>query len=299
MVRRERAADFVGDARRINPWRRFMWVFFRRKVVVIGSVIILGLVIMAIFAPLLAPYDPNLQDLNLRLAQPSSQHLLGCDLLGRDTLSRLIYGARPALIIGIIAIGLAACIGMTLGLIAGYYGGILNSAIMRTMDALMTIPMLVLALVIAAVLGGGLKNVIIAVGIAFIPMYARLMCGQVLSAKERDYVTAGHAIGSTDARIMIRRILPNCLPPLIVQMTMMMGTAIMMEASLSFLGVGISPPAAAWGAMITDGYQYLLDNPILSVAPGLAIMLVVYAFNMVGDGLRDALDPRLRGSFDL
>jgi ABC-type dipeptide/oligopeptide/nickel transport system permease subunit len=151
-------------------------------------------------------------------------------------------------------------------------------------------------LVIASLLGGGLKNVMIAVAIALMPMYARLMCGQVLSVRENDYVTAGHSIGASNWRIMFRHILPNCFPPLIVQMTMMMGTAILTEASLSFLGIGIEPPTASWGSMVTDGYRFLTTNPVLSFAPGLAIMLVVFGFNMVGDGLRDALDPRLRGT---
>jgi ABC-type dipeptide/oligopeptide/nickel transport system permease subunit len=185
---------------------------------------------------------------------------------------------------------------MTLGLVAGYFGGMTFAVIMRLMDTIMALPMIALALVVASLLGGGQRNVMIAVSIALAPMYARIMCGQVLSVRENDYVIAGHAIGASDLRIMFGHVLPNCFPPLIVQMTMMMGTAILTEASLSFLGIGIEPPNAAWGAMVTDGYRYLVSNPTLSFAPGAAIMLVVYGFNMVGDGLRDALDPRLRGS---
>ena len=290
------AVEFTDIAPRVSEFRRFSNVFFSRKIVIVGLVIILGLIIVAIFAPLLAPYKPDTINMEQSLLQPSGEHLLGTDTLGRDTLSRLIYGSRISLMVGIIAVGIAASIGMTLGLIAGYFGGMTFVVIMRLMDAIMAIPMIALALVIAAFLGGGLKNVMIAVGIALMPMYARLMCGQVLSIRENDYVVAGRAIGAKSVRILFGHILPNCLPPLIVQMTMMMGTAILTEASLSFLGIGIEPPGAAWGSMVSDGYGYLRRNPILSFAPGVAIMLVVFAYNMLGDGLRDALDPRLKGT---
>jgi ABC-type dipeptide/oligopeptide/nickel transport system permease subunit len=290
------AIEFTEIAPHVSEFRRFVKVFFSRKVVVAGLIVLIILIITAIFAPFLAPYQPNQIDMGQGLLKPSQEHLLGTDSLGRDTLSRLIYGARISLMVGIIAVGIAASVGMTLGLIAGYFGGKTFVVIMRVMDAIMALPMIALALVIASLLGGGLKNVMIAVAIALTPMYARLMCGQVLSVRENDYVVAGHAIGASNVRIMFGHILPNCFPPLIVQMTMMMGTAILTEASLSFLGIGIEPPTAAWGAMVTDGYRYLVSNPVLSFAPGVAIMLVVYGFNMVGDGLRDALDPRLRGT---
>lgn len=290
------ALQFVEAPPRVSEFRRFSRVFFSRKVVLFGLIIILALVITAIFASWLAPNEPNKVDLNQGLLNPSTAHLLGTDNFGRDTLSRLIYGSRIAIMVGAIAVGLAATVGMLLGLIAGYFGGITFVIIMRFLDAIMSIPMIALALVIASLLGGGLKNVMIAVAIAMMPMYARLMCGQVLSVRENDYVKAGQSIGASNWRIMFRHILPNCFPPLIVQMTMMMGTAILTEASLSFLGIGIEPPTATWGSMITDGYRFLLDRPILSIAPGVAIMLVVFGFNMVGDGLRDALDPRLRGT---
>jgi ABC-type dipeptide/oligopeptide/nickel transport system permease subunit len=185
---------------------------------------------------------------------------------------------------------------MTLGLLAGYFGGMVNTLIMRLMDAFMAVPMLMLALAIGAALGGGLTNIIISLGVAIIPTYARLMCGQVLAVKEEDYVKAGEVIGGSDIRIMLMHVLPNSLSPLIVLATLNLGTAILAEAGLSFLGLGIAPPGAAWGAMVNDGYRYLLTNPVLSFAPGLCVMLVVLAFNLVGDGLRDALDPRLRGT---
>jgi ABC-type dipeptide/oligopeptide/nickel transport system permease subunit len=250
----------------------------------------------AAFAGQIAPYAPNEPDPYNILKPPSGEHLLGTDTLGRDTLSRLIYGTRIALMVGVVALGIAAVAGMTIGLIAGYFGGGVHAVLMRFIDALLAFPMIILALVIAALLGGGLVNVMLALGIALLPGYARLMCGQVLTVKQNDYVLASRAIGAKNIRTMLRSVVPNCFPPLIVQITMMMGMTILAEAGLSFLGVGIEPPTAAWGAMVNDGYLHLISNPILSFAPGMAIMVVVFSFNMVGDGLRDALDPRLRGA---
>ncbi len=280
---------------RVSEWKRFSRVFFGRGLVIFGFIVIFLLVITAIFAPFIAPYNPYLTNLENHLASPSAQHWLGTDSLGRDTLSRVIFGTRTSLLIGLVAIGIAAAIGMTLGLIAGYYGGWVYTIIMRLVDAVMAFPMILLALVIAALLGGGLVNVIIALGFSMMPSYARLMSSQVLSVKETDYVMAEKSLGADSFRIMLRHIFPNCLPPLIVLVTMMLGATILAEAGLSFLGVGIEPPTAAWGAMVNEGRQYLLTDPVLSIAPGVAIMLVVFAFNMIGDGLRDALDPRLRG----
>jgi peptide/nickel transport system permease protein len=276
--------------------RRFRRVLFSRPIVVVSAVFILLVVIVAIFGPWLAPYDPYDQNLSQSLAQPNRAHLLGTDALGRDILSRLIYGSRNSLMVGIVALGVAALFGMSLGLLAGYFTGWVNTAIMGFIDALMSFPMILLALVLATLLGGGMRNVMIALGVAMMPGYARLMCGETLSVKENEYILAGRAAGSSNLRIMLRHILPNCLPPLIVLATMQIGAAILAEAGLSFLGIGIEPPAAAWGLMVEDGRPYLLTNPVLSFAPGLSIMLVVFAFNMVGDGLRDAFDPRLRGT---
>jgi peptide/nickel transport system permease protein len=284
-----------GTARRTGGFRRFLRVLFGRGLVIFGVVVILLAVIMAIFAPFLAPYNPYDQDLSQSLVQPNAHHLLGTDSLGRDTLSRLIYGSRNSLLVGVVALAIAATIGITMGLVAGYLGGWVYTVIMRFIDSLMCFPMIMLALLIAALLGGGIKNVMVAIGVAMLPGYARLMCGQVLSVKENDYVMAAASEGASNLRIMLKHVLPNCFPPLIVLMTMQIGAAILAEAGLSFLGIGIRPPAAAWGLMVNDGRYYLLSNPVLSFAPGMAIMLVVFAFNMVGDGLRDALDPRLRG----
>lgn len=287
--------DIIENTPSISEFRRFFRVFFNRGVVVFGMFIILIFVIAAVFAPWLAPYNPDKTDLNNALLQPGKAHWLGTDSLGRDTLSRTIYGTRVSLIIGLVVVVLGSIVGMALGLIAGYFGGWTHAIVMRLVDTLMAFPMLILVLLIASLLGGGIKNVIMALAFAMVPAYARLMCGQVMTVKENDYILAGRSMGANHMRIMLRHLAPNCFPPLIVMMTMMLGTTILAEAGLSFLGIGIQPPIATWGNMVNDGRQYLLSNPILSFAPGLAIMLVVYAFNMVGDGLRDALDPQLRG----
>jgi len=281
---------------RVNEFRRFARVLFSRSVVVFGVIAIVAVILAAILAPVIAPYDPDDQVLDRVLQQPNRQHLLGTDSLGRDTLSRIIFGTRITLLVGVGTVIIAASLGTIIGLIAGYFGGWVFTVIMRFTDGIMAIPPLLLALVIAALLGTGVKGVMIAVSFALMPGYIRLICGQVLSVKENEYVMAARSVGVGHIGIMFRHILPNCFSPLIVQMTMMMGLAILIEASLSFLGLGIKPPSAAWGSMVYDGYKYLVMRPILSIAPGLAIMLVVFAFNMTGDGLRDTLDPRLRGT---
>ncbi|MBN1191604.1 MAG: ABC transporter permease [Dehalococcoidales bacterium] len=283
-------------APRVSEWQRFRRVFFSRGLVIFGMVIILITILVAILAPVLAVYDPYELGTGKILEGPSQAHWLGTDQLGRDTLSRLIYGARVSLMVGLIVVILAAVIGMTLGLIAGYYGAWPNNIIMRCIDALMSFPMLLLAMVIAALLGGGITNVIIALTVGLVPIYCRVMCAQVLAIKENDYIAAGKAIGASDRRIMLRHVVINSFPPFIVIMTMMLGSTILAEAGLSFLGIGIEAPTAAWGSMVNDGRDYLTRAPLLSFVPGGAIMLVVFSFNMVGDGLRDALDPRLRGA---
>jgi len=285
----------VDSPPRVTEWRRFRRVFLSRGVVVFGMVVIIAFIIVAIFGPWMAPYNPYQSDLRSTLRNPSAAHWLGTDSLGRDTLSRIIYGTRTSLEIGLIVVSIACVIGITLGLVAGYYGRWTYVIIMRFIDALMSFPMILLALVIAALLGGGIKNVIIALSVALMPAYARLMCGQVLSIKQNDYIVAERSMGASNLRIMVRHVLFNCLPPTIVLITMMLGSTILAEAGLSFLGIGIMPPTAAWGSMVNEGRPYLLSQPVLSFAPGIAIMLVVFAFNMVGDGLRDALDPSLRG----
>lgn len=287
--------EFQEAPPRVSEWRRFWRVFLQRRIVIFGLVVFTILIITAAFANFLAPYDPYRGNMEDSLQQPSSKYLLGTDIQGRDTLSRLIYGSRTALEVGFITVTLAAIVGLILGMLAGFFGGITSAIIMRIMDALMGFPMLILALLLAAVLGAGIQNVIIALTIATVPGYARVMNGLALSLKENDYILAERSMGAGNWRVMLNHILPNALPPMIVLVTLQLGGLIMAEAALSFLGIGIKPPGAAWGAMVNDGYRYLLTHPMLSFAPGLAIMLVVFAFNMVGDGLRDALDPRLRG----
>jgi peptide/nickel transport system permease protein len=276
--------------------RRFLRIFLDRPVVIFSAVVILIFLLCAAVPQWIAPFDPNEQNLRKVLHQPSREHLLGTDALGRDLFSRIVFGTRTAFIVGVVSLGIAAGIGMVLGLTAGYMGGVIQAVIMRLVDALMAFPPMLLALAIAALLGGGMKNVIIAIGIGMMPGYARVMCGQATSVRENDYVLAVRSIGASNWRTMFRHVLPNCFPPMIVLMTIMIGMTILTEAGLSFLGIGITEPTVAWGSLVNDGYRYLLTNPYLSTAPGVAIIVVVYAFNMVGDGLRDALDPRLRGT---
>ncbi len=288
---------FTEQPPHISEFTRFRKVFLSRGLVVFGFIIVIAFLLTAAFAPLLAPYDPQEKDYTNLLASPSLKHWLGTDSLGRDILSRVIYGSRTTLMVGVVALGIAAVVGMVLGLLAGYFGRWVYAVIMRVMDALMAFPMILLALVIASLLGGSLFNVMTALGISLIPGYARVMCGQTLSVKENDYVMAQHSLGSSNLRVMLRHIFPNTLPPFIVMITMMMGMTILAEAGLSYLGIGIDITTPSWGGMINSGYYRLLEAPLLSFAPGIAIMLVVFGFNMVGDGLRDALDPRLRGTF--
>jgi peptide/nickel transport system permease protein len=281
---------------RVSEWRRVTRVFTSRPTVTIGGIILLLVVICAVFAKWLAPFPPNQIDMTASMVQPGVRgHLLGTDDLGRDILSRLIYGSQVALTVGLTATTLSAIIGVSLGITAGYFGKWGNMVIMRITDAMMSFPNILLALIIAAVLGGGTRNLIIALTIGTIPGYVRMTNGLTLGIKENEYVLAGRAMGASPLRQMVTHILPNALSPIIVQMTLQLGMLILAESGLSFLGVGISPPTSAWGSMVYQGYVYLETNPVISLAPGVAIMLVVFAFNMVGDGLRDALDPKLRG----
>lgn len=280
----------------VNEFKRFVKVFFKRKVVLVGFILVIIMVFTAIFAGVIAPYGPYEQDLHNVMAAPNGAHPLGTDSLGRDLLSRIIYGSRVALSVGLFTVLVSAAIGTLIGLIAGYAEGAIQAIIMRLTDAMMSIPNLIFSILIVTLLKAGVPGVVLAIAFTLLPGYIRLVNGQVQSLKQNDYIMAERSMGSKKARIMFRHILPNCLSPLIVQMTMMMGVAILQEASLSFLGLGITPPTAAWGSMAYDGYKYLMMEPLLSLAPGFAIMILVFAFNMVGDGLRDALDPKLRGT---
>jgi peptide/nickel transport system permease protein len=278
-----------------SEFRRVVRVFFGRKLAVVGLVLIVLLILTAIFAPWIAPYPPNNIDMTQSLAKPSAEHWLGTDNLGRDVLSRIIYGARTSIIIALGATAVSVIIGEALGLIAAQFGGIVFQIIMRLIDALMSVPMLLVALIMASLLGGGPKNVILALGVGFLSVHGRMMCAQALSVKQNDYILAARAMGMGDLRMMFLQIVPNAFPALMVVVTVGLGAVILAEAGLSFLGVGVMPPYPAWGSMITDGYKYILSNPALAISPGIAIALVVFGFNMMGDGLRDALDPKLRG----
>lgn len=295
-VEAKKNTEFSEAPPRVSELRRFVKVFLGRPVVIIGFVIILVVLICAAIPNILAPYEPNKQDLNSVLAPPNSEHLLGTDALGRDMFSRIIYGARTALIIASLAIATATVVGTVLGLAAGYFGGWTYAVIMRFVDALMAFPGMLLALTICALLGGGIHMVIIALGIGGIPGYARVMCGQAMSIRENDYVMASRSLGASSNRVMFVHLLPNAFPPMIVMMTLAVGMTILAEAGLSYLGIGVREPTIAWGSLVNDGYRYLLSRPLIALAPGVAIFFVVFAFNMVGDGLRDALDPRLRGT---
>lgn len=288
------AEQKVLESKRLQEIKQFFRLLLSRRIVAVGFFVIISLIVVAVFEAQLAPHDPYQQNLDQVLLKPSAGHILGTDSLGRDVFSRIIYGTRTALLIGLCAVAIGALGGTILGLVAGYFGGLIYTVIMRLVDALMAFPALIFALVISALLGGGLRNILLAIGLSLMPAFARLVCGQVLQVKENEYITAARSMGASNLRIIVLHVLPNCLSPFIVMVTMTLGIAILAEASLSFLGIGIKPPMASWGGMVYDGYGYLMSNPILSFAPGLAIMLSVFVFNMVGDGLRDALDPRLK-----
>ena len=275
---------------------RFFRVFLGRKTVVVCLVIIILILLAAILAPFITQYEPNKQNLSSALQGISGNHLLGTDNMGRDVLTRIIFGARVSYSVGFVAVLFSGAVGMILGALAGVIGGLVDSIIMRIMDAMMSIPMIIMALFLGAIFGKGLVNVMMAVGISMIPSYARVTRGQVLTLKESDYVTAGTICGAGKLRNAVSHIIPNCLSPVIVLMTMNLGTAILSEAALSYLGMGINPPTASWGGMVSDGYSYLSMNPVIAIAPGVAIVIVVLCFNIVGDALRDALDPKLRGA---
>jgi len=284
-------------APRYSEWRRIARVFFGRKLSLIGFVLVMIWIVVAIFAPLIAPYDPLETHAKDTLAHPSAKYWLGTDSTGRDTFSRIVYGARTSLLIGFSAVFSSALVGTIMGLAAAYFGGWVFTIIMRITDALMALPGIILVLLIAGLAGGGIPVVIFALGFGGIAMQCRLMCGQSLSVKQNDYVMAARAIGMSNWRIMLTQIFPNAFPPLIVGITMGLGGVVLGEAGLSYLGIGVMPPTPSWGGMVNVGQGYLFSNPELSLAPGAALMTLVFGFNMAGDGLRDAIDPRLRGAF--
>ena len=262
----------------------------------IAVILLVSLVLMAIIGPYLVAYAPDALDLDSLRQPPGRAHLLGTDSKGRDILSRVVSGARISLSVGIIASVLSLCIGIFFGLIAGYFGGRVDAFLSQVFDIFLAFPSLLLAIGISAVMTPGLTSAMLAITLVGWAGFARLVRGITLSLKEQTYVEASQALGASSARILYRHILPNALPLILVAGSLRVGGFILLEAALSFLGLGIKPPGAAWGAMVNDGYRYLTTNPFLSLVPGFCVMLVVLAFNLVGDGLRDALDPRLRGT---
>jgi ABC-type dipeptide/oligopeptide/nickel transport system permease subunit len=273
------------------------WKRFRRSPAAIAGVIIVALLLLAgILAPWLTPYDPNMQALLKVLRPPSAEHLLGTDQLGRDILTRILYGTRLTLSMGLFAVSVGLVIGVPLGVISGYYGGWVDMAIQRVMDLMLSFTTFLLALALVSVLGVGVSNVVIAVGISTIPRFTRLVRSSVLSIRQVTYVEASQALGTRDGRILLRHVLPNALSPVIIQATLSMGATILTAAGLGFLGLGVQPPTPEWGAMLGEGRNYIFTSPTVTTFPGLAIFLAVLGFNLLGDGLRDALDPQMRGT---
>lgn len=286
------ATALAPEAAAKKPRSRGLQKFLRNKGAVVGAVLVLAFVLLAVLAPLITPQDP-LQTSFLTIRKPpSAAHWLGTDDLGRDIFTRLAYGARASLMAGVISVAIALAVGVPFGLLAGYYGGLADGAISRATEAMLAIPFLILAIALAAFLGPSLGNAMIAIGLSAMPIFIRLTRGQVLSVKTEDYVEGARSIGLPDRWIIIRYILPNVLPPLIVQATLTIATAIIAEASLSFLGLGQQPPSPSWGSMLNTAKNFMSQAPWMSVFPGGAIFLVVLGFNLLGDGLRDALDPR-------
>ena len=264
------------------------------RLAVIGLAVLAMLVIVAIFAPLIAPYDINDVNISDRFSPPSGDYLFGTDELGRDIFSRVVIASRVSLRVGFIAVGIALAVGVPIGLVSGYYGGGVDSFLMRVMDVLFSFPAILLAIAILAVLGPGVGNAMVAIGIVYTPIFARITRGSVLSIKNQVFVTAARSLGATDGRILRTHVLPNVVAPIIVQTSLSLAFAILSEAALSFLGLGVQPPDPAWGRMLADGRSFFQDAPWMAIFPGIAILLTVMAFNFVGDGLRDALDPQQR-----
>jgi peptide/nickel transport system permease protein len=287
-------AGYLPTVQTVQPRRHQIWRrLFETRLVGTGLAITAVVLLCALAAPLLAPYDPNEQDYLALTEPPSVVHILGTDDIGRDVLSRIIYGSRVSLEVGLIAVGIAVAVGVSLGLVAGYVGGLADDVIMRIVDAIQAFPSLILALAITAALGPSIGNAMLAIGVVAAPGIARLTRGQTLSVREREYIAAARVCGASPLSIMRQHIWPNVTAPIIVQATLLLGTAIVTEAALSFLGVGVQPPTPSWGAMLRTGSQYLEVAPWIGITSGAAIFLTVLAFNFVGDGLRRALDPRL------
>jgi peptide/nickel transport system permease protein len=281
-----------AQPRELTPARRALLRLLRRRGAMLGLAVVMAFVLIAVFAPVLAPQDPLQTSWSAVRKAPSAQYLFGTDEIGRDVLSRVIWGARASLLAGLVSVCIAMALGVPIGLLAGYVGGWVDGVISRFTDAMLAVPFLILAIALAAFLGPSLTNAMIAIGVSATPVFIRLTRGQVLSVKVEDFVEAARAVGNPHWRIALRHILPNILPPLIVQATLAIAAAIIAEASLSFLGLGQQPPAPSWGSMLNTAKNYVDNAPWMAVWPGVSIFLMVLSFNLLGDGLRDALDPK-------
>ena len=266
----------------------------KNKVAMVSLVVLLVIVLVAVLAPVLAPYGYEVTDKRHTLEGPSSEHLLGTDRLGRDVLSRLIWGARQSIAMGVLAISISAVLGIIIGAVAGYFGGWLDNLLMRFLDIYQSIPMMLLCITFAAILGPSLRNAIIAIGISMVPGFARMMRAQILTVRDNEYIEAARCCNASNMSILVHHIIPNAISPLIVNITMSIGGAVMSGAGLSFIGLGVQSPTPEWGAMISDARNFLRANGELALYPGLCIMITVLGFNLIGDGLRDALDPQLK-----
>jgi peptide/nickel transport system permease protein len=275
-----------------RPWRRAVRRLVKRKAALIGLGIVVFFIVIAVLAPLVSPYDPLATNWAVVRKPPSAAHWFGTDEIGRDVLARIIWGSRASLLAGLVSVSLALAVGVPIGLLTGYCGGIVDGTIMRFIDAMLAIPFLILAIALAAFLGPSLSNAMIAIGISQMPIFARLTRGQVMSVKHEDYIEAARALGNPHRRIVLRHIFPNIVPPILVQATLATAAAIIAEASLSFLGLGQQPPDPSWGSMLNTAKNFVSQAPWMSVWPGLAIFGLVLSLNLFGDGLRDALDPR-------
>ncbi len=281
-----------AQPRELSPARRALLRLVRRRSAMLGLAIVLAFVLIAVFAPVISPQDPLQTSWSAVRNAPSAQYLFGTDEIGRDVLSRVIWGARASLLAGLVSVCIAMALGVPIGLLAGYVGGWVDGLISRFTDAMLAVPFLILAIALAAFLGPSLTNAMIAIGVSATPIFIRLTRGQVLSVKVEDFVEAARAVGNPHWRIALRHILPNILPPLIVQATLAIAAAIIAEASLSFLGLGQQPPAPSWGSMLNTAKNYVDNAPWMAIWPGMSIFLLVLSFNLLGDGLRDALDPK-------
>jgi len=282
----------IGEERGERPWRRTMRRLAKRRAALVGLTVVAFFIALSILAPIVSPYDPLATNWAMVRKPPSMLHLFGTDEIGHDILARIIWGSRASLMAGIVSVSLALAIGVPIGLLTGYVGGILDATVMRLIDAMLAIPFLILAIALAAFLGPNLTNAMIAIGVSQMPVFVRLTRGQVLSVKHEEYVEAAYAVGNSARRIVLRHILPNIIPPLLVQATLATAAAIIAEASLSFLGLGQQPPDPSWGSMLNSAKNFMSQAPWMAIWPGLAISSLVMSLNLFGDGLRDALDPR-------